>query len=336
MKHQSVIHSAVLRLTLFYIAAIALLSVSFSFFVYELSSNEFQRPAQAPSAQSFFGYNLYRDEFNTFLNTRTDESLRNLRNNLIIFNIVIIGVGAGISYWFARRTLRPVTEAMERQSRFTADASHELRTPLTVMQSEIEVGLRDKKLSAKEARELLQSNLEEVERLTALANNLLQLSNGAAKDVSHEPVSLRTASEAALRKLSVKATNKNITIRNRIAAAARTKGNLQSLTELIGILVDNSIKYSPEGATVALDTLVHGNRLQLVVRDNGYGMKKEDIPRIFDRFYRADAARTRNDSDGYGLGLSIAKNIAEAHGGTIKVDSELGKGATFTVTLPVA
>jgi signal transduction histidine kinase len=142
-----------------------LLSIMFSIFVYRVSIVEIERGLRMPGIggprilfEDQEAYNFYRLQ-------RLREGDINLRGNLLTFNMIVFVLGGGLSYFMARRTIRPIEEALEAQTRFTADASHELRTPLTVMQTEIEVALRDPKLSARDARDLLSSNLEEVSRV---------------------------------------------------------------------------------------------------------------------------------------------------------------------------
>jgi signal transduction histidine kinase len=257
-----------------------------------------------------------------------------LRNNLIGVNLLVLVVGGGLSYYLARRTLAPIEAALASQSRFAADASHELRTPLTAMKSEIEVALRDTKLGPKEARALLSSSLEEVAKLEALAGGLLRLARHEDEPLPLESVELSLVVDAALNRLATAAQQRQVKVVPG-DISARVEGDLESLTELVTFLLDNAIKYSNPKSEVVIRSSSHGHTVDLSIRDTGAGINAADLPHIFERFYRADASRSKA-TPGYGLGLSIAARIAELHGGSIDATSKLGTGSTFTVHLSAA
>ena len=219
---------------------------------------------------------------------------------------------------------------------FSADASHELRTPLTILKGEIEVGLR-KRRRLEEYRKILNSNLEEVDHMTQIVDDLLFLSKADMGEVhlQKQPVNLtQLVSE-------VHAQAKTITIAKDIRVCVSTDsevvvmGDRLRLRELLLNLVDNGVKYTPEGGEMTISLERDDGRIKLRVMDNGIGIAPDDQAHIFDRFFRVDKARSR-EAGGSGLGLSICKWIVEAHGGEISVESDLGKGSAFTVTLPVA
>jgi signal transduction histidine kinase len=224
------------------------------------------------------------------------------------------------------------------QKRFVSDASHELRTPLTAMKTEVEVALRDKDLSQSDAREVLESNLEEIDKLKALSDRLLAL--GRLQDPIREfqfvPVNLSETAEEAIQQVLPLAIKKNISIDFEPVSSPDDVIEAQhdSLVEMLVIFLDNAIKYSSSNSRVFVQ--VKGNKTHLVVmvQDFGYGIKQEDIPKIFNRFYRADLSRTAGEISGHGLGLSIAKEIVEKHKGKILVESEFEQGTKFTILLP--
>lgn len=326
-------HSAALKLSLWYLAIIMSLSIGTSIALYHVSSSELARSAERPysiSSVTIGGNDLYNRQRREILS----QDLNHLKLNLIMFNIVVLVVGGGVSYVLARRTLAPIEETLEAQTRFTADASHELRTPLTAMQTEIEVGLRNPDLSKTEAIELLKSNLEEVAKLKSLSEGLLALArqdsdfdkdmNASLKEVLEE--SLRPIEKvAALRKIKIKDSTSDL----------RLKIGSRKLVELIIILVDNAVKYSPTDSEVSLTSSKDPKVGIINITDQGIGIRASDLPHIFDRFYRADSSRTKGHSSGYGLGLAIAKKIVEAHKGSIEVRSSIGKGSTFSISLPL-
>lgn len=363
------------KLTLLYVLIVMFLSIVFSVVIYHTSSVEISRGL---GRQTRFIHDLpmMGDPFTNTIQEleqnridQIDESNNHLRDSLIILNFIILAASGALSYFFAKRTLKPIEEMVEAQNRFTADASHELRTPLTAMRSEIEVNLRDAKLSLPEAKELLTSNLEEIAKLEVLSNALLKLAKFQDDvRVGFEAVSVDEVIQNAWKKVESLAKEKSIILsplrkRGSLAnkedprdlAAASPKdderdkdstpsgwndkqvlGDKQSLAELFVILFDNAIKYSPANRSVEVTANEHGHQIEIIVKDHGIGMKQSDIPFIFNRFFRADNSRTKEKTTGYGLGLAIAKQIIELHAGSIAVESSPNTGSTFTVSLPAA
>lgn len=328
----SLIRSAVMRLTLFYLAILTLICVSFSVVVYDLSVREIDRSAPAQVLQRLGG--LLPGDYERRWLDALDESRGRLKQRLILTNVVIIALGAIGSYWFARRTLQPIDESVERQGRFISDASHELRTPLTAIQTETEVGLRDPKLTLKEAKALLESNLEEAKRLSALTSSLLELSSGQ-QTLRLEPVQLSEVVTRALAQVEPARAGAKTEITVAVADEA-VLGSAPQLEELFVILLDNAIKYSSSGAQVSVIAKQQGRQVTITVHDTGVGITADDLPHIFDRFYRADASRSKRHIQGHGLGLSIAKQIVDTHGGHIAATSKPGHGTTFIVRLSAA
>jgi signal transduction histidine kinase len=331
--------SALLRLTVWYLLVIMFLSLFFSTVIYKVSTRELDRELQrtADIQQSEIFVPRGFDEFARIRGAQINESKERIIVYLLYFNLFILLCGGLVSFYFAKQTLQPIEEALESQHRFTADASHELRTPLTAMKTELEVALRDKKLTLEQSRALHQSNLEEIARLENLSNGLLQLAHTTDKPVVMTSLNLTAIITTAVEKVMPLAKSKHMTISTQTKDAHVT-GDESRLIELVTILLDNAIKYSPEKTivTVALKTKTRTKEALLMVADEGPGIEPHDIKHIFDRFYRADISRSAQNSAGYGLGLSIAKKIVEAHHGTISVTSEKGKGALFVVSLPLA
>lgn len=250
-------------------------------------------------------------------------------------NLGIFSISALAGYFLAGRTLKPIKQMVDEQKRFIADASHELRTPLTSLKSEIEVGLRDKKITLKEAKLVLESNLEEVNNLQLLSDNLIRLTKYQGNNhETFEKISLKVVLEEAIKKVEKLAKLKEIKFEKNIIDY-KIEGETISLTELFVILLDNAIKYSPENTKVILSSKKTNGHILIQIKDQGYGIPKEDLPYIFDRFYRAEKSRTKTRAQGYGLGLSIANQIIEKHSGTISVKSETYKGTNFSINLPI-
>jgi len=219
-------------------------------------------------------------------------------------------------------------------SQFSADAAHELRTPLTILKGEIEVALRSSP-GAEEYQRVLTSCLEEVDRLSALVEDLLFLarSEGGSVRITQAPVNLAHVVAEVAPALHALAEAANVTLSISPSAPLWVRGSASMLFRLLFNLGDNAIKYTPVGGRVSIALTQATNDVVLEVRDNGPGIAAEDVPYIFDRFYRGDRARGRG---GVGLGLALVRSIVSLHGGTISVDSTSGPGSCFRIVLPLA
>jgi len=227
-------------------------------------------------------------------------------------------------------------EASFRQVRqFSADASHELRTPLTVIKGEAELALRRPR-PAEDYRLVLESTLEEIDRMTRIVDELLFLSRTDLGEVAIEslPVRLDTLVEDIRRQTAVLGQEHGVQVTVGSVDPAPVLGDELRLRELLLNLVDNAVKYSRPGGKVEIALVRESATARLSVTDQGIGIDPEELGRIFDRFYRTDAARA-HAKKGTGLGLSICKWIAEAHHGRIEVQSTVGQGSRFTVVLPL-
>ncbi len=324
--------AAYLRLTGWYVLIIMTISLIFSVWVYNQARHELQfgltRVVHIGPIDS-----LPDDQFGQFIQDRLEDSRNRLIVRLVSLNLVVFATGAAASYWLARRTLRPIEEAVEAQHRFTADASHELRTPLAAMKAEIEVGLRDKKMTKDEAITLLQSNLEEVDRLGGLADGLLALTQTDTNPVL-VPVSLEEVAGKVAKRLQPLADAKKIEIKRQLEPVI-VQGEEAALDKIIGILLDNAIKYSPEKTTITIKTYQKDGHGYLEVHDQGIGIKASELLHIFDRFYRADSSRSKTHVPGHGLGLSIAQKLAENLGASLTATSTPHKGSLFVVAFPI-
>ncbi|OGD56393.1 hypothetical protein A2V71_04600 [Candidatus Berkelbacteria bacterium RBG_13_40_8] len=322
--------AAYLKLTFFYVLIAMAISISFSLAIYNISSREIGRGL---GPQNGIFREIIPNDFENLRNQQIQKSNTRLKINLFYYNLVIFVLSMVGSYFLARRTLRPIEEAMESQSRFTADASHELRTPLTAMKAEIEVALRDKKMGLSESKKLLKSNLEEIEKLEKLSSALLKITRISEEKKNFEKVILDETVIEAFEKVEKLAGKKEIEFDNKLIHA-EIKGDHQSLVELFVILLDNAIKYSLEKSKINISMKKDKHHIIVTVKDYGIGIKASDLPYIFNRFYRADTSRTKEKIDGYGLGLAIAKQIINLHNGLILVNSKPDKGSEFIVSLP--
>jgi heavy metal sensor kinase len=218
---------------------------------------------------------------------------------------------------------------------FTADVSHELRTPLAILTGELEVALRSDK-SPEEYQTLLISALEEVGRLSKVVRTLLDLSRAETGQVSieHATVNLSSMLDDLAEDAIILAEERSISVGSMIEPGILIDGDSVRLHQALLNIVDNAIKYTPGGGDILMRMVREGDRAILRVSDTGIGISKEHLPHIFDRFYRADQARSQ-DIQGNGLGLSIVKWIIEAHQGTIRAESTPGKGTMITIVLPI-
>ncbi|HKV57988.1 MAG TPA: ATP-binding protein [Ktedonobacteraceae bacterium] len=227
-------------------------------------------------------------------------------------------------------------QAFTQQRRFVADASHELRTPVTVIRSITDVALEDQ-LNPDEHNAILREINAEAERLGGLINDLLVLARADEDQMplDREPVRLDLLAFDVAASMEPLAMERGITLQVQKLEQATVSGDTARLIQVLMGLMDNALTYTNAGGTITLNVAIHGTEACLAVRDTGIGIAEEDMPYIFERFYRADPARSRA-AGGSGLGLSIAQWVIQAHGGSIAVESQVGQGSTFTVTLPLA
>jgi two-component system heavy metal sensor histidine kinase CusS len=226
--------------------------------------------------------------------------------------------------------------SFEEMRRFTADAAHDLRTPVAALRTEVEVCLMAERTS-EEYRESLQVVLDEAIHLSRLTSQLLDLSreDHGVPPAGSEPVHLESIVKTVVEDFRIPSQQKQITIQMRKLAPLTVPGDQMRLRRVVMNLLDNAVRYTSNGGHIWIDGDRFPDRAVLVISDDGSGIPEEDLPFIFDRFRRVDKARNRQ-MGGTGLGLAICKSIIEAHGGTIKMESTLGKGTKVEVELPVA
>jgi signal transduction histidine kinase len=228
--------------------------------------------------------------------------------------------------------LARLDEAFQRERQFTADASHELRTPLAAMQAIIGV-IRTERRKPQDYELALDDLAEETDRLRSLTENLLLL---ARRDTNQPMVFDEVDIALLLRDLSDSlrplAEKKGLSLVSNLPERLMINGDSDGLIRLFVNLLDNAIKYTPSGSITISMSLPANNMLTVAITDTGVGIPANDLPHIFDRFYRVERSRATRGS---GLGLAIAAEIVQAHGGTIEVTSNPGEGTTFSVRLPV-
>lgn len=333
-------NTARIKLTAWYLLIIMLVSMLFSVVIYTGIDRDLQRFERMQE------FRIFQNDDTTIIPLQLRRTIRmvdpdlvaearsHLIVTLVLINISILVFSGLAGYFLAGRTLRPIQKMVDEQNRFISDASHELRTPLTSLRSEIEVNLRNKRMTLAEAKKLLESNLEEVVSLQTLSDSLLELaqSKKIIDPTDFVAVSVQTCVDAAIKKLNGVVQKKSIMIEKHVPDLF-VSGIPDRITELFVILLDNAMKYSPGKSTITVSAEKQDDTVMIKIADQGIGIEEAELPYIFDRFYRANKSRSKEKISGYGLGLAIAKKIVEDHKGEISVKSTIDQGTTFTIQL---
>jgi signal transduction histidine kinase len=226
-------------------------------------------------------------------------------------------------------------ESFNRQRQFTADASHELRTPLAIMQAEATLAL-SKERSPDDYRKSLETISQESDYMSSVIGKLLFLarSDAGKEQLTFEDVELKGLITGLASNIEALAQDKGIKFAVDAKEELTVSGDKVKLRQLFINILENAVRYTPADGHISVSLVKQESDAVISISDTGIGISPEHLPHIFERFYRVDKARARADG-GVGLGLAIAKIIAESHKGNIEVESELGKGTTFTISIPV-
>ena len=335
--------SEVNRLTLSYLAVIMTLSLIFTGIIYLLSTASLNRPL-LPSEEENSSVSMEAPEFeehsfeNTFrkrLERRDNTTRMTIIYSLVGFNLGIFVIGIFVSRSLAKLTLAPIERAMMKQTQFIFDASHELKTPLTAILVRNEVALRKKSLPEEKAREVIEKNIEEILKMKELTASMLDVARENGEPEKSTEINVPEFFADLQEKLAPVARTRGVKIETEmnLGKNLRASAAKNTLEQILTIFADNAMKYSGE-KIIYLRAGRRGKNVAFSVKDNGVGVKKEDQKRIFERFYQVDAARTRTeDKTSHGLGLAIAKNLAERQGYKIVLRSSEGRGAEFEVVV---
>lgn len=330
--------SARIKLTFWYLLIIMLISTLFSIVIYndinqELKKFETMRVRVLEEVDDpFTRRNILRARIAQPDPSIIEASRLRFLTTLGFINLSILAISGVAGYFLAGRTLKPIEEMVEKQKRFISDASHEFRTPIAALRAEIEVNLRDKKLTLAKARKVMESNLEEIDNLQKLSESLLYMAkNGDSKSSHNKMITIETTIKNAIRKVAILARKRQIEISAKFDVKD-FKVN-EKFTEVFVILLDNAIKYSEDKSSIEIAVKDKNKGISVVFKDHGIGIDKKDLPFIFDRFYRASSSRDKSSDSGFGLGLSIAKSIIDDNNATIHVSSKPGSGTTFTINI---
>lgn len=289
-------------------------------------------------------YNLETFEGVVYIGQDITDSSRVLNQLLwvvLVFGGAFLLIVFPLSYVLSRRAMRPIKTSYERQRAFVADASHELRTPLSVLYASLDV-LEEEEMAkmGPYSQRVVADMRDELRRMTKMVGDLLELArvDSGQPMIEKGPYDVAAGMRQVVRNLQAVAQPKGVDIALYAPESCSMLADGGRVEQVMYILIENALKHAPSSSTIHVEVEAeHEMRLPHVtlrVRDDGPGIAAEHLPHLFDRFYRVDAARAKA-MGGSGLGLSIAKWIVDAHGGVIRVDSEVGVGTTFTIELPL-
>ncbi len=258
---------------------------------------------------------------------------------LVLLPLVLGGLGAALlgGLFMAGRAMRPARESFERQRAFVADASHELKTPLTLVRADAEVVLYRGNLN-EDDRKLMEHALGETERMGSILSDLLLVArlDAGKLEVSTKPFDLATVLSEEAERFKVKAAGEGIRLDVQTSDELPVRGDPKRTGQILAVLLDNAVRYTPPGGCIAVKSRLRDDWTETSVTDTGPGIAPEQLPRLFDRFYRAEAARTRSEAGGggTGLGLAIARELARAQGGDLVAENGKEGGAVVSLRLP--
>ncbi len=327
------------KLTVFYSVLFLFLFWIFSIGLYFWMENSFgagfiSKVKEVQQQQSGQYQGEFDDKKTVIVTIAGNVALKQLQNILLVLNGTFLFLIPAISWFLAKRTLRPIEVVHTQQKQFVSDASHELKTPLSIMNGEMEIVLK-KNRKVQDYKQIIISNKEEVGRLTKLVESLLFL----AKDdqnryVNHKiSVDLTDVLNVVRTQLQQRIREKKLTVHFRPTSdSIIVQAQEDMLKQLFFNILDNAIKYTPPQGVIQIVLRKNKQEAVVIIQDTGVGIPLTEQERIFDRFYRVDSSRS--EIKGYGLGLSIAKTIVEKHKGKIEIESTEGKGTAVSVMLP--
>jgi signal transduction histidine kinase len=265
---------------------------------------------------------------------RVQETVDELVLVLLPLGIGGLGLAAIGGAYMAGRAVRPVRESFERQRAFIADASHELKTPLTLIRVDTEV--LQSGLENPDERELADEVLAESDRMSAILSDLLTMArlDAGVLEVARKPFDLCNLLKEETERFKVRATREGVRLEVRAPDELLASGDPARTGQILAALLDNALRFTPSGGSVEVTAREQDGRVEATVRDTGSGISPEHLPHIFERFYRAEAARGRADGGGMGIGLAIAQGLAHAQEGDLEAANAKDGGAVFRLKLP--
>jgi two-component system sensor histidine kinase CiaH len=327
-------HTARLKLTILYSFIFLVLFWSLSFGIYFWMNKYFgdtgiDKYIHIQNEQFFRGNREERHE------PPSDMILDELRDTIIIIDVLLLFIVPSLAWVLTGKTLKPVQQSYEREKRFLADASHDLRTPLSILSGELELALK-KDTTKEEYKKIIKSNKEEVNGLIALVENMLFLSREDVeyKTSQREQVDLTDILIERVVIFQKAAKQKGILLQFKLPKQSIIiNGNAQLLKRLFTNLLDNAMKYTSAKGKISITLTLRKDKAMIKIIDSGVGIPQEYQEKIFERFFQVDISRSQK---GYGLGLSIAKQIVAFHQGDIHLTSKIGNGTSITVAFPLS
>jgi len=262
------------------------------------------------------------------------DSVNRLLLVLLPLGLGALGLAAFGGLYMAGRAVRPVRDSFDKQRAFVADASHELKTPLTLIRADTEVVLYRGRINPDD-RKLIEHVLAETDRMNAVLSDLLLVArlDAGKLDVSTEPFDLSVVLSESVERFGLRVSSKGVNLEVQTIGQLPVRGDPKRTGQILAVLLDNAVRFTPSGGRITVDGQLHDGWAEVSVRDTGPGIAPEHLPRIFDRFYRAEEARTRK-SGGTGLGLAIARDLARAQKGDLQAENVKGGGTVFRLVLP--
>lgn len=327
------IKNSVTKLTIYYVLLITILCLSVSTVIYiNLVKNTTELFQQEQTRiEKKFGTDDIRYIRRVHF---VEEGIGNIQTkaiiNLLTLNAFIISIMGVLSYFLAKKTIQPIEENIRRQKDFISNVSHELKTPLTALKTTFEIDLKSTNSQTKisDLKETLKSGIEEVDKMNKLIDGFLKISMLGSKKISlkYENKSLDSIIEEIIKRYDHPIKNKNLKVFTHIENVY-VYTDIFLLSELITIIIENAIKFNSTNGEIMIKAYSEGRYDFISIKDTGIGIKNENLVKIFERFYKEDESRVKGD--GYGIGLSLAKEIAEILKGHISIKTEEGKGSEF-------
>ncbi|MGG7143045.1 sensor histidine kinase [Clostridium nigeriense] len=303
--------------------------------IYTIIKNENKLDRVKIDGSSYGYFKEYSNKGLTIVLMSREQQIEVLNNLLKVF----ISIGSIslillllISIYLTNKTIKPIKETFEKQKQFIANASHELKTPLTIIRTNTSLVLSNKNLSVESQSKWLNYINNQIERMSELLDEMLSLAKLDTNMGLNEFVvfDLSKLLNSILLTFEAVIFENRIQLESNIQEGISIKGDKESIKKVVIILLDNAIKYTNKSGKIDVELKQDKNKIRLKVKNTGEGIKKEDINKIFERFYRVDSSRAR-ETGGYGLGLSIAKSIVEGNNGKIHAESDIGKDTTFII-----
>lgn len=312
-----------LKLTLFYVAGIALVLV--------ISSLALINTAEKNIRDTYSDHLESGETFDRAI-FETNERVEGTVYLIDVILLIVLGMG---SYILAGHTLRPIKVALEAQKRFSADASHDLRTPLSVIMTESEVALANENSTTSDYVEALSNVLGEAQDMSRLVEDLLLLARiDTARSISNKKeITIKEIIEPMIVSAKKQADQKHIALSISSIPDAIITADEHHIRRALKNIVQNAIRYTPESGSIAVDVVKDSHHILIKIKDSGIGISEHDLPHVFERFYKAEHARS--DTSGSGLGLAIAKEAVLHHNGEIDIQSEINKGTVIRLKLPL-